>query len=308
VHAVQRCKASAAKFPVVHFWMYGFGLKKENTENLMSDRLSPAGKEPDYAGNEDTRKGVQSVENAFSLLQVFTRANGALAIKTIAELSGMPGSKVHHYLVSLVRMGVTDGRYDLAAVALQMGLTALKRLEPVELAMAAARHLRDETGEATFVSVWGSYGPTIIRYFEGTQPVTVEVKAGNVLPLTSSATGRVYLAWGIEALIEPILTHERIDQSTTQNIRRETLSTGFGRVDGELLPRIASLAAPVFDQDGRLTLVMTQLGWSGDFNNNVDGDVADALMRTTEQLSRDLGYTRTSESVAVTTELTSEQQ
>ncbi len=242
----------------------------------------------------DTRKGVQSVEHAFSLLQIFSSANQALAIKDLAEASGMPASKVHHYLVSLVRTGVVrqtvDSRYELGAYALHLGLAAMRRLEPVELAVNAARRLRDETLEATFISVWGNHGPTIIRYMDGIQPVTVGVRAGQVLPLANSATGRVFMTWGGDKLIESVVTREQIDPKTMEKIQRDTRADGMGRVDGDLLPRIASLAVPVFDQEGRLALTITQLGWTGEFDSSTQGVIGSALKRRSEQLSSDLGY------------------
>jgi len=257
-------------------------------------KVKAAGAAASSVDEQDTRKGVQSVEHAFSLLEIFQSANKSIAIKELAEKSGMPASKVHHYLVSLVRCGVvqqtTEGNYDLGSFALQLGLSALHRLEPIELAEKSARRLRDKTGETTFISVWGSHGPTIIRYFEGVQPVTVEVRAGHVLPLATSATGKVFVAWGSEYLTDQILTHEQIDQKRIREIGKEALKMRLGRVEGELLPRISALAAPVFDMDGQLALVMTQLGWTGEFDCALDGRIATALARACQQLSVDLGF------------------
>lgn len=242
----------------------------------------------------DSRKGVQSVEHAFTILQKFQESNRSLAVKEIAEACGMPASKVHHYLVSLVRCDVVqrsvDGHYELGTYALQLGLSALRRLDPNELAQQRARKLRDETGEATFISVWGSHGPTIIRYFEGSQPITVEAKTGNVLPLATSATGRVFVTWGSKTLIEPVLRQHDVAQSLIKKIRRETNQSTLGRVDGDLLPNISALAAPVFDKDSKLVLVITQLGWAGDFDCDLKGESALALSQAATQLSLDLGY------------------
>lgn len=245
----------------------------------------------------DTRKGVQSVDLAFAILAVMEAAERALAVKEIAERMAMPASKVHHYLVSLVRSGVLrqtpDGAYDLGPFALQLGLSSLRRLDPIERSNHAAQALRDATGEATFIAVWGSHGPTIVRYFEGFQPVTVEVRAGLVLPVATSATGRVFLAWGGEALVNPIVAREPdIAADRIDAVRIETRAMGLGRVDGDLLPRIASLSAPVFDRDGHLALAITVLGWSGDFDTDPEGAVARPLLQATAQLSRDLGFSR----------------
>ncbi|WP_282606332.1 IclR family transcriptional regulator [Pelagibius sp. Alg239-R121] len=272
-------------------------MSKADKPNRSKGSSAPARKAaaPGTDLERDTRKGVQSVELAFSILRVMEAAERALAVKEIAGRLEMPPSKVHHYLVSLVRSGVLQqnsaGAYDLGPFALHLGLSALRRLDPIARSNAAAEALRDKTGEAVFVAVWGSHGPTIVRYFEGFQPVTVEVRAGLVLPVVSSATGRVFLAWGHESQLAPILGREQgVSKSEIKKIRAATRADGLGRVEGNLLPRIAALSVPVFDRDKRLALTVTALGWIGEFNVDLDGPVALALQKTARRLSSELGY------------------
>jgi len=243
----------------------------------------------------DQRKGVQSVELAFTILRVLEAADRPLALKDLADRLSMSTSKVHHYLVSLVRSGVlrqrVEGTYDLGPFALQLGLSALKRIDSVERGIEVARALRDETGDAVFVTVWGSHGPTIIRYFEGEQLLSVEVRAGLVLPLVTSATGRVFLTWGNAASIEPILDKEPLaPKLLLDEVIEETLANRLGRVEGAIMPGTAALSAPVFDRDGRLVLALTCLGWLGEIDLSADGEVATTLKRHASALSSALGY------------------
>ena len=208
----------------------------------------------------------------------------------------MPPSKVHHYLVSLVRSGVLrqngNGSYDLGPFALHLGMSALRRLDVIAVASRAAESLRDRTGEAVFIAVWGSHGATIVRYFEGFKPVTVEVRAGLVLPVLTSATGRVFLAWGNAGQVESVARNERATPDhEIEALRARTRSDGLGRVDGDLLPRIASLSAPVFDRDDRLALALTSLGWVEDFDTDPAGETAMVLREAAASLSRELGNT-----------------
>ncbi|MEX3007900.1 IclR family transcriptional regulator [Hoeflea sp. TYP-13] len=247
-------------------------------------------------GQIDTRKGVQSVDRAFAILRVMEEADRPLAVKELSELCGMPPSKVHHYLVSLVRSAVvrqnSNGNYDLGPFALHLGMSALRRLDTIALGSRAAEALRDKTGEAVFVAVWGSHGATIVRYFEGFRPVTVEVRAGLILPVFTSATGRVFLAWGNAGQVEAVGQREQTRTGNEiEQIRAETMSSGLGRVDGDLLPRIASLSAPVFDRDDRLALALTSLGWIEEFDTDPDGEIAEALKDAASSLSKELGNT-----------------
>ena len=270
--------------------------KKPVASGMASARLMPTvvHENEKQSKPDSNRKGVQSVEQAFTILSVFEKSDRALAIKDIADAIGMPASKIHHYLVSLVRSDVLRqtgmGMYELGPFALHLGLSAMRKIEPIELAAQAADRLRNETGEAVFVSVWGSFGPTIIRYFEGFQPVTVEVRAGLVLPLATSATGKVFLAWSNRSMLQDTLERESINAKKADKIANETLNQGVGVVDGDLLPRIASVSAPVFDKDGRLSLAITMLGWSGDFDASLDGENTKIIRQATSDLSHQLGY------------------
>jgi DNA-binding IclR family transcriptional regulator len=45
------------------------------------------------------------------------------------------------------------------------------------------------------LAVWGSYGPTIVRWEECRLPIAVSVRVGSVLRLLDSATGLVFAAF-----------------------------------------------------------------------------------------------------------------
>lgn len=240
----------------------------------------------------DDRKGVQSVDRAFEILRIIEAAPGPMSVADIAKAADSAPSKVHHYLVSLVRCQAlrqtARGTYDLGSTALGLGLTALSRLDPVERTCEAAEELRDHLGEAVFVAVWGNRGPTIIRYFEGRQPLTVEARAGLVLPVLTSATGRVFLAWGNPAQVNQLLETEA-PIPNVEAVRARTRETGLGCVDGELLPRIASLSAPVFSYNSDLSLAVTVLGWSGEFDHDPKGAIGRALRSRCAELSAGFG-------------------
>jgi DNA-binding IclR family transcriptional regulator len=254
---------------------------------------------------DGSRKGIQSVELAFAILEVMHNAPGPMAIKEIAGALNLPLSKIHHYLVSLTRVGVVtqrqaSGRYSLGPFALQLGLAAITLLDPSEFAFDAARALRDHTGESTFVSVFGTRGPTIVRYMEGRRPLIVNVKAGLVLPLLTSATGHVFLSWLPEEAWSSVA---RLERSSLVGARRisevpdvaatisQTRSLGLGVVTtGALIPRVSALSVPIFDKDGDLVLALSALGWTEEFDGDPTGALAEKLKRIAADVSSALGY------------------
>ena len=252
---------------------------------------------PADAADRTPPKGVQSVDIALSVVRAIEEADGPLALSEIAARSGLQPSKAHHHLVSLKRTGLVkqmaSGRYDLGEYALQLGLSALNRLDALELAAEALADFREATGEACFLSVWGNRGPTIIRYLEGSRPVTVEARAGMVLPVLTSATGHVFLGWLAPDIVLPIAAAEGSGSpDAIETIRMRTRAAGLGRAEGDLLPRIAAVSVPVLGHEGQLVCSLTSLGWRGEFDLDAGSPTVRAIRDAAGKLSAQLGLRR----------------
>ncbi|MFO1266922.1 MAG: flavin reductase [Rubrivivax sp.] len=68
------------------------------------------------------------------------------------------------------------------------------RLQAVRLATHAAVELAARVDETIGVAVWGTHGPTVLHWEPSSRPVSMSLRAGAVLPLLRSATGRVFAA------------------------------------------------------------------------------------------------------------------
>ncbi|MGH8630964.1 MAG: IclR family transcriptional regulator domain-containing protein, partial [Burkholderiales bacterium] len=177
----------------------------------------------------------------------------------------------------------------------------LSRLDAVRMATPELARLRDRIGETTALAVWGNYGATVVRWEEARRPVTVNLRSGGVLPLLTSATGRVFAAYLPGAQTRALAARElaaaaRNPHATGPRSRREAgvllaaiRRRGMSRVDGELIPGVAALSVPVFDHSQRLALVLTALGHAGHFDSRWTGPVAGALRAAAGRLSARLG-------------------
>jgi hypothetical protein len=76
--------------------------------------ITSTGRQSPYAGSMDAepvayaRQGIQSVENAMTVLLALERGAGPMTLTQVAEGCGMQASKVHRYLVSLGRVGLVS--------------------------------------------------------------------------------------------------------------------------------------------------------------------------------------------------------
>lgn len=252
----------------------------------------------------EDRQGIQSIEVGARLLEALSQARASMMLRDLAAAAEMPPAKAHRYLVSFARMGLVEqhpetGRYDLGAFALQLGLSALGRVEPLEHAGPAVRALGEAIGQTVALAVWGSHGATIVRWFAHDAPVSASLRVGSIMPLTRSATGGAFLAFLPDQTTARLLKREladnarlglepsqraAVDEWVEQSRRNRIARTSH------FIPGISGVAAPVFDSTGNMALAVVALGYTAAFNLTLHGDVVTAVKECAQTLSQRLGY------------------
>lgn len=260
--------------------------------------------EQDAKGKQ--RQGIQSVEAGARLLRALAASSRSMMLKDLAKGAGMAPAKAHRYLVSFIRSGLiaqdqSTGRYDLGAFALELGLSSLARLDLVKLADPVIEKLCDDINETVALAVWGNFGPTIIRMVEPGTAITVSLRPGAVLPLTTSATGRAFVAFNrspaVRRQFESELKQLSKDRNTTINklheevdpVLSEIRSQRLSRASGSLTPGINGFSAPIFDYTGEMVASLTTLGAVGHFDDAWFSPLAERVRAAAAELSKQLG-------------------
>ena len=261
------------------------------------------------------RQGIQSIEVGTRLLRALAAHGRAMMLRDVARHAGMPPAKAHRYLVSFMRMGLVEqdantGRYDLGGFALELGLASLARLDPGRLAGPVHDDLCENIGETVAHAMWGNHGATCVRWVEAGGPVTVTLRTGVVLPLTSSATGLAFAAFYRSHYLRKMLDAEV--QATAEQRQAapavvlsaltvqldEIRRHGISRASGSLTPGINGFSAPVFGHGARMVAAITSLGIIGNFDMDWNSPMAQATRDAAATLSRRLGYGTVDDGVA----------
>ena len=254
----------------------------------------------------DRRQRVQSAETGMGILKALSRLGGSASLTAVAAAVGESTGKVHRYLASLAQEGLVaqnpaTQHYYLGPEAIQIGLAALRQCDPVRLGEAALVRLREELQVTCFLAVMGSHGPTILRFEEPALPVTINVRAGSVMPLLWSATGRAFLSFSddaelrrqAQAELDAALPVQRALLAQTEPIerlRQQVRTLGCAIVEDTLLRGISAVAAPILDHTGKVSAVLTALGASGGFDTRPTGRICTEVMREATALSVALGH------------------
>ena len=250
--------------------------------------------------------GVQSLEIGVGVLKVLLESGSAMMLKEIAAAADMPAPKAHRYLVSLVRSGLVqqDGdnlKYDLGPLAIPLGLAAVDRLDRVKLGLNSISELRDLTNETTALSVWGEFGPVMVRWERPHRPITVNVITGNTVSLLATSTGRLFAAWMPAEIIRPHLERELAQGRSTEfqtlaqveAVLQEVRAQGYSFVrDSDYSSRVLGLAAPVFNFKNNISMAVSIVGVEGISDLGPESLALTELKRTTVALSKRLGSSR----------------
>jgi DNA-binding IclR family transcriptional regulator len=240
------------------------------------------------------------------VLKGLNRLHGRASLTALSEEVGESPAKVHRYLASLISEGLvvqdeTTQRYVLGPEALQIGLTAMRLCDPVRAAEPSLVRLRERLQVSCFASILGNLGPTILRMEEPGLPVTVNVRAGSVMPLLWSATGRAFFGFTADQSLQAQAERELAEASERQRatlaadqpleaLRAEVRAAGCAAIDGVLVPGISAVAAPIFDFKGQVVAVLTALGASGGFDVTATSPIVAAVREEAERVSAGMGW------------------
>ena len=211
-------------------------------------------------------RGIQSVEIAAALIAVLSGSAEPLSLKALAAAAGLPASNCHRYCASLVRTGLLrqdrrTNRYDLGPGTIRAGLAALARTDAVGVAADALESLVDDTGHTGQLAVWADQGPVIVRWIPGRMAVRTSISIGSSLPLLTSATGRVFLAYLPARQTSVLAAREAMaGGGDPAAIASGVRAAGLGRVTGDHIPGLSAVAAPVLDAHGEPACVLTLVG------------------------------------------------
>jgi len=204
-----------------------------------------------------------------------------------------------------------QGRYlmaqphEYAHAAPGEGQGVSSQMQALRIATPLLVDLARELDRSAALSVWGSHGPTVVRWEQpANDPLQARLPAGQVCRLLTSATGLAWSAFGPErdtdALIEAELKAPTHPAPTTRDQAQALLAPmrahGIARVvasphfKDRYGTRINAAAVPVFDAAGRMVLAITAVGDADSTDVDWDSPLCHRLRSAGSQLSARLGF------------------
>lgn len=251
------------------------------------------------------RQGIGSLEIGLHILNYISTASRPPTLKELSGALDLSPSRAHKYLVSLLREGyinqVNQTQYTLGNSSLTLGISALRRINPIQLSYEAVDRLSEQTDKTVSVTVWNGNGPLVIKWLDSSQPISVNVRLGAELSPLNSASGRIYLAHlpasRRKQLVDQYYKSSRtLPKSGGKPVTREELppllesirQDNYCAFFSDYLPEINVLSMPVFDINGSIVTVITLLGMERDTDISEGSFLFEKVRECSDRVTRQI--------------------
>jgi len=213
---------------------------------------------------------LTSTLKCFALLDTIAEQPGPARLSDLARIQNVGRATVHQQLATLVDAGwveqVDDARYRLTLRATRIGHRALKQANLGGRIQSSLETLAVDTGEAVSLAVLDESEALIVQRVESGQVLRLDLGVGTRMPLGTSASGRVLLAFSPEERVRSIReSGVRLPSDETLKLK-QIREQGYAVSVSEYIDGIFAVAAPIFNASGGLLAVLSAAGPSSRFD------------------------------------------
>lgn len=204
-----------------------------------------------------------TVAKALSLLDYFSESEPEIGLSELARRSGVDKATVHRMLVVMCDHGLLEKRGDARLYRLGAGVLRLARVRETAFPVSSIFQQSLETlsstlGETAHASLISGRALATIGISESNRGSRVSLVAGEILPMHSTASGMVVLAFSRPELVDRALSgpldartaHTITDPDVLKARLQDIQLHGFAEGDQTNEDDVYGIAVPVFDTDG----------------------------------------------------------
>jgi len=228
--------------------------------------------------------GLKSVASALDLLDCFV-TDEELGVSEVARRLGVAKSTAHRLLTTLASRGLIEqnpanGRYRLGLHLFELGHLALSRIDLRRQSKTLLEELRELSGWTVHLSI--AQGPDVLflERLPTLRGMQVMDEYRRRWPLHATSSGKAICAYDPEsaqlrvAAGFPVFTSRTIsDARQFSAALAETRRQGYAASHGELMDRLASVAAPVLNGLGIAIAAISITGSEDELGEHGDRQV-----------------------------------
>lgn len=221
------------------------------------------------------RDFVASLEKGLLVIEAFDASRPRLTLSDVAKLTGITRAAARRYLLTLTRLNYADfdGRYfSLSPRILRLGYAYLSSASLSTRVQPFLEQISEATGESSSAAILDGDDIVYIARSATRRIMSIGLGVGSRLPAYCTSLGRAILAYQPEAAIEAYLQRVRLEARTPKTVTdkaefRAVLESartqGYALVNEELEFGLRSIAVPVIQKDGQVTIALNLSAQAG---------------------------------------------
>jgi IclR family KDG regulon transcriptional repressor len=209
---------------------------------------------------------IQSVTNAFNLLEEFKEDRDELGVTELSKRLGLHKNNVFRLLATLESKGYIEQNkatenYRLGVKSLELGQTFIKQLGLIRQAKPFMREIVEKCNEMAYIGVIRQNSVVYLDVEEANQTVRVANRVGWRLPIHCTAIGKAQIAFvseeefdklGILDNMERFTPNTIIDKGEFINHLKEVAKQGYALDNEEYNLGVRCVGVPLRDYTGRV--------------------------------------------------------
>ncbi|WP_144113892.1 IclR family transcriptional regulator [Paraburkholderia sp. BCC1886] len=234
---------------------------------------------------------------------VATHKAGYATHTEISQALGIPKSSLTALMLDLQRPGYLDldretGRYSIGSQVMFLAHAYLRNLNIVRLGSPIVHNVFLQLNVYTTMVIPKGDNCIVVCSESLPSPLAHSLSVGQHIPMFHSALGRAILGFLAPEEIGRLLStykpqaytsKTRMDAAELRSALVEVRKSGFARMEGEYLPGIIGIAAPVFNIENRPIAAIGIGIPSSEDDPELEKRIAEQILQSTDALSRRLG-------------------
>ena len=250
-------------------------------------------------------KAVQTIERAFSIIELLGNADYHLGISEIAQRSELPLATSHRLLSTLLKLGYVEqnpetNKYTLGVRILQLRGAVIEQLNLGVQAMPIMKMLMNNVGETVHLAVLNEGEIIYIERVEGLRTQGMYTRIGKRAPAHCTALGKVLLSnlqediWfddvvnrhGLKSFSDTTITSVDELRQELDQIRKR----GYAIDNGETGEAVRCVAAPIRDYTAQVVAAVSISGPQSQITVDRVADLGNSVCQAANRISNKLGF------------------
>jgi IclR family transcriptional regulator, KDG regulon repressor len=212
--------------------------------------------------------GRSAAARILAILEAFSHERPDMTVRDFHERTGIPESTLFRLLRLLTQRGLVShdsstGRYAPGLKTIELGDIAARQLRIVEIVQPVLDDLQRATHLTANFSVWRGNSRVCVAKADSTLHLRDVVNVGDSYPIWLGAAGKAILAFLPDSLRLSIVSDAYADPPQRDSLIARLEQVREARLavtEGERVPGMAAVSAPVFDRMGRVLGSVTVSG------------------------------------------------